>query len=92
MKRLLMAVLFILTAITAQAAPSIPTMNTGNMVISTHSSNSYEAGYRAGKSHAYNNAMRTVAIVGVVAIAGIIIYEAASPRWTTNENGIVYRF
>lgn len=93
MKRILVAILFCLTAAVAQAAPSIPVNNhTGNMVISTHHNNSYDAGYHDGKNHAYNNAIRTVAIVGAVAIAGIIIYEISNPRWTTNENGIVYRF
>lgn len=49
--------------------------------------------YAHGKSDAYNNVARTLFVVGIVAMAGVIIYHyGQESRWTTNENGIVYRF
>ncbi len=92
MKRLLIAIAFALTTITAQASPSIHQIGRPAPSSSVAYQNGYNTGYNRGKNHAYDNTMRTVAIVGAVAIVGIIIYEAANPRWTTNENGIVYRF
>ena len=46
-----------------------------------------------GKHDAYNNVARTAVIVGFTVIAGVIIYQLGKEsRWTTNENGVVYRF
>lgn len=54
---------------------------------------SYQMGYDSGKSHAYNNIAKTVAIVGVAIVAGVIIYHAGKEsRWGANKNGIVYKF
>ena len=92
MKKLLIAVLFGLATATAQATPSIHQIGRPAPSSTVAYQNGYNTGYNQGKSHAYDNTLRTVAIVGAVAIVGIIIYEAANPRWTTNENGIVYRF
>ena len=54
----------------------------------------YNNGYRAGKHHAYNNIVRTVALVGFATVAGVIIYQAGKDsRWTMTEDGnIGYRF
>ncbi len=92
MKKLLIAFVLTLTTITAQATPSIHQISRPAPSSTIAYQNGYNIGYRRGKNHAYDNTIRTVAIVGAVAILGIIIYEAANPRWTTNENGIVYRF
>jgi hypothetical protein len=54
---------------------------------------SYNAGYRAGKSHAYNNVARTVVVAGVAIIAGVAIYQLGKEsRWGVNQNGVTYRF
>jgi len=54
---------------------------------------SYDAGYRAGRSHAYNNVARVVVFTGVAIIAGVVIYQLGKEsRWGINENGVVYRF
>lgn len=92
MKKLLIAFILVLATITAQATPSIHQIGRPVPSSSVAYQNGYNTGYNRGKNHAYDSTMRTVAIVGAVAILGIIIYEAANPRWTTNENGIVYRF
>jgi hypothetical protein len=54
---------------------------------------SYNAGYRAGKSHAYNNVARTVVVAGVAIIAGVAIYQLGKEsRWGVNQNGVTYKF
>lgn len=54
---------------------------------------SYNAGYRAGKSQAYNNVARTVVVAGVAIIAGVVIYQLGKEsRWGVNQNGVTYRF
>lgn len=92
MKKLLIAFVLALTVITAGATPSIHQIGRPTPSSIVAYQNGYNTGYSRGKNRAYDNTIRTVAIIGAVAILGIIIYEAANPRWTTNENGIVYRF
>lgn len=54
---------------------------------------SYNAGYRAGKSHAYNNVARAVVFTGVAIIAGVAIYQLGKDsRWGVNQNGVTYKF
>lgn len=85
MKKILIALTFLVCGVSANAATIIrpvPTYSQG-----------YHIGYHQGKQDAYNNIERTVAIVGVVVIASVVIYELGrESRWTTNENGVVYRF
>ena len=54
----------------------------------------YDSGYHAGKNHAYDRVAKTVVVIGVVAIASVLIYQAGKDsRWTTTEEGnIGYRF
>jgi hypothetical protein len=84
MKKLMTAIILATTIGTAQAATRAyphPTYN------------AYAAGYSHGKNDAYQNTARTLMVIGVVAIAGIIIYEAGrESRWGVNENGITYKF
>lgn len=85
MKKLLTAVIIATSCTNANALASIRHTHTYQ--------NSYNIGYNAGKNHAYNNVMKTVAIVWVATVAGIIIYHAGQEsRWGANENGITYRF
>lgn len=89
MKKLI-SVLALTTTISSANALSI-----GNYigVPRTHYQNGYEAGYSAGKSHAYNKAAKAIFFTGFTVIAGVIIYQLGKEsRWTTNENGVVYRF
>lgn len=87
MKKLLTAVIIATSCTNANALASIRQLHTH-----THQS-SYNIGYNAGKNHAYNNVMKTVAVVFVATVAGIVIYQAGrESRWGANENGIVYRF
>lgn len=54
---------------------------------------SYNAGYREGKSHAYNNVARAVVFTGVAIIAGVAIYQLGKEsRWGVNQNGVTYKF
>ena len=85
MKKLLTAIIIATSCANANALTSI-------RHIHTHQS-SYNVGYNAGKSLAYNNVMKTVAVVWIATVAGVIIYHAGKEsRWGANENGIVYRF
>lgn len=53
----------------------------------------YNIGYHDGKTDAYNNVARSVAIVGMVVVASVMVYEIGrGTRWTANEKGVVYRF
>lgn len=85
MKKILIALTFLMCGVSADAATIIrpvPTYSQG-----------YNVGYHHGKTDAYNNIGRTVAIVGAVVIASVVIYELGrESRWTANENGVVYRF
>lgn len=55
--------------------------------------NGYHNGYNNGKKDAYNNVARTAVVVGLVAVAAVIIYHAGEQsRWTANDKGVVYRF
>ena len=55
--------------------------------------NGYHNGYNNGKKDAYNNVARTAVVVGLFAVATVIIYQATKEtRWTANEKGVVYRF
>lgn len=86
MKRI-MVILAMIGAI--GTANALPNMSGG--AICPH--NEYNEGYKAGKSHAYNNTAKGVFIVGVAIIAGMIIYQAGKDsRWGVNENGVTYRF
>ena len=78
---------------------SLITFNANALVVPTTTQTpmpvqrTYNNGYNQGKRDAYNNVARTVFIVGAVVIVGTIIYELGKEsRWTTNENGITYRF
>jgi len=88
MKKLLTAAVLATTIGTAQAVPAMtrptptPTYNSG-----------YHVGYNHGKNDAYANVARTAFFVGVVVIAGVLIYHAGEQsRWTANDKGVVYRF
>jgi hypothetical protein len=85
MKKILIALAFLMCGVSANAATIIrpvPTYSQG-----------YHIGYNQGKQDAYNNIGRTVAIVGAVVIASVVIYELGrESRWTANEKGVVYRF
>lgn len=87
MKKLLFALLLVTAT---QAAPAL---SIGNYVGVTGHETPYHAGYRHGKHDAYSNVARTVVIVGFAVIVGVAIYHLGKEsRWTTNENGIAYRF
>ena len=70
------------------------TANATGMPIHQHYPNPMpQSEYEHGKRDAYNNVARTVVIAGVAIIAGVVIYHLGKEsRWTTNENGIAYRF
>ena len=88
MKKILVALTVALTignanAVPVMTRPSHPT---------PHNSG-YDIGYHKGKNDAYNNVARTAVVVGLVAVATVIIYQATKEtRWTANEKGVVYRF
>lgn len=87
MKKLLTATILATTIGTATAAPIM----TGTTTYSNH--HIYHNGYNDGKTAAYNNVARTAVIVGFAVIAGVVIYQLGKEsRWTTNQNGIAYRF
>lgn len=53
----------------------------------------YRAGYRHGKSAAYNNVARTAFFVGTAVIAGVVIYKLGQEsRWTAHDGQVGYRF
>ena len=53
----------------------------------------YNNGYHQGKRDAYGNVARTVFVVGAVVIVSAVIFELGKEsNWTTNENGVVYKF
>lgn len=85
MKKILIALTLVFGGMSADAATIVrpgPTYSQG-----------YNVGYHHGKTDAYNNVARTAAIVGVVVIASVVIYELGrESRWTANEKGVVYRF
>ena len=88
MKKLLTATILATTIGTATAAPI---MTTGTTTYSNHHID--HNGYSDGKHDAYNNVARTAVIVGFTVIAGVIIYKLGqNSRWTTNQNGVAYRF
>ena len=76
------------------ATPSIKQLSRPRPISSNTAiyQNGYNMGYREGKNTAYDNTIKTVAIIGGVLVIGVILYEWANPHWTTNEKGIVYRF
>lgn len=82
----------LLTAIALSTCFS--TANATGMPIYQHMPNpTPQSEYNRGKTAAYNNVARTVVIAGVAIIAGVVIYHLGKEsRWTTNENGIAYRF
>lgn len=87
MKKLLTATILATTIGTATAAPIM----TGTNTYSNH--HIYHNGYSDGKHDAYNNVARTAVIVGFAVIAGVVIYKLGqNSRWTTNQNGVAYRF
>lgn len=85
MKKILIALALVFGGMSADAATIVrpgPTYSQG-----------YNVGYHHGKTDAYNNVARTAAIVGVVVVASVVIYELGrESRWTANEKGVVYRF
>lgn len=84
MKKILIALALVFCGMSADAATvrPVPTYSQG-----------YNVGYHHGKTDAYNNVARTAAIVGVVVIASVVIYELGrESRWATNDKGVVYRF
>lgn len=85
MKKILIALVLVFGCMSADAATIVrpaPTYSQG-----------YNVGYHHGKQDAYDNIGRTVAIVGAVVIASVVIYELGrESRWTTNDKGVVYRF
>lgn len=87
MKKLLIALAIATSISSAQAASSYSVgYNTGYNY-------GYNIGHRQGKKDAYNSVARTSVIIGLVVIAGVIIYEMGyQSRWTVNEKGAVYRF
>ena len=89
MKKLLIALTL---ATTTGVVNAMPVMNIPNYSTPTHNY-SYQNGYNKGKHDAYYNVAKTAVFVGFTVIAGMIIYELGKEsRWTTNENGIVYKF
>ena len=85
MKKIIIALAFLMCGVSANATTIIRPMPTY--------SQGYNIGYHQGKQHAYNNVGRTVAIVGTAIVVGIFIYELGKEsRWTANENGVAYRF
>jgi hypothetical protein len=89
MKKLISSLVLATTISTANAMPTLPNMGTPRQ----HYNNSYESGYRAGKSHAYNKVAKVMFFTGFTVIAGVIIYQLGKEsRWEVNENGVVYRF
>ena len=89
MKKLVSVLALATTISTANAMPTLPHMGTPIPQYNY----GYNIGYHNGKHDAYNNVARTAVIVGFTVIAGVIIYQLGKEsRWTTNENGVVYRF
>lgn len=89
MKKLVSSLVLATTISTANAMPTLPHMGTPR----PHYNNSYESGYREGKSHAYNNVARAVVFTGVAIIAGVVIYQLGKEsRWGVNQNGVTYKF
>lgn len=89
MKKLVSVLALATTISTANAIPTLPHMGTPRPQYNY----GYNIGYHNGKHDAYNNVARTAVIVGFTVIAGVIIYQLGKEsRWTTNENGVVYRF
>ena len=87
MKKLLTAIVIATSCANANAMSSIR-----HIPMQPHN-NSYQIGYHTGKQHAYDNVARTVTIVGVAVVAGVIIYQLGKDsRWGANENGITYKF
>lgn len=87
MKKLITAIALATTIGTANAAP-IPANNYHNAY-----HYGYHTGHRNGKNDAYDNVAKAAVIVGTVVIASVIIYELGrNSRWTTNQNGVGYRF
>lgn len=89
MKKIITAVALATSISTANAMPPTPYLGTPR----PQYNNGYNAGYRAGKSRAYDNVARTVVFVGVAVIAGVVIYQLEKEsRWGVNQNGVTYRF
>lgn len=89
MKKILVALTIALSIGTAEA---MPIMTSPTTPTPTHN-NGYSVGYRHGKNDAYNNVARTAVVVGLVAVAAVIIYHAGEQsRWTANDKGVVYKF
>ena len=89
MKKLVSVLALTTTISTANAMPTLSYMGTPR----PHYNHGYNVGYNNGKHDAYNNVARTAVIVGFAVIAGVIIYKLGqNSRWTTNQNGVVYRF
>lgn len=79
MKKTILATVLATITTTANASPSVshtrPFQNSSCYI--------YNTGYNKGKSDAYNNVARTVAIVGFVAIATVFVYKVGQEsRWT----------
>ena len=88
MKKLLVALTIALSIGTAEA---VPVMTRPSYPVPHN--NGYNIGYHNGKKDAYNNVARTAVVVGLFAVATVIIYQATKEtRWTANEKGVVYRF
>lgn len=53
----------------------------------------YELGYNSGKHHAYHTIATAAVMVGIIAFAGMAIYQYnEQSRWGVNQNGIIYKF
>ena len=87
MKKLLIAIIMATTMGQAQA------LSIGNYVGSATPYSAYDAGYRAGKSHAYNHAAKTAFFVGFSVIASVLIYQLGKEScWGVSQNGVTYKF
>lgn len=87
MKKLLIALTVALSVGTASAVPVMNAPRTNYNPYQHHHT------YDDGKRDAYNNVARTAVIVGFAVIAGVVIYKLGqNSRWTTNQNGVAYRF
>ena len=86
MKKLLVALTIAVCTTSANAIPRAMPVNHRPYTVATND-------YHRGKNDAYNNVARTMVVLGLVVVGSVIIYQlGAESRWTTNENGIVYRF